>query len=532
MAQATQPRPDSSRRPGYVVVIPTLGRATLQHCLDALAAAAGPLPRQVVLADDRRQTPCPLPVTVPAALAGRTAVVTLEGRGPAAARNAGWRAAPAAEWVVFLDDDVRVSERWREDLVADLMAQDERVAGVQGVIEVPLPHGRRPTDWERGTAGLAGARWITADMAYRRRALVAAGGFDERFPRAFREDADLALRLLALGWVLRRGTRSTVHPVRPAGRWASLRAQAGNRDDALMRRLHGRHWYRRAGEVPGRRPFHWAVSALGAGALAGLGGSLVAPPATRRGLRRAGLAGGMGWLLGTADFAAARIRPGPRDRREIVTMTLTSVVIPPLAAWHWTAGWWAHRHTGPWPPRPAVVLFDRDGTLVHDVPYNGDPELVAPMPGAAAAVARLRRAGIRLGVVTNQSAVGLGMITEAQMCAVNRRVDTLLGPFGTWAVCPHEPGAGCACRKPAPGLIQQAAAELGADPAQCLVIGDIGADAVAACAAGARVILVPTAQTRPAETAGVPTAPGLAAAVAAALGERPLRCWSPSDYFL
>jgi histidinol-phosphate phosphatase family protein len=531
MAHATQGQADG-RLPDYVVVIPTLGRATLQHCLDALAAAAGPLPRHVVLVDDRPATPCPLPVTVPVALAGRTTVVTLEGRGPAAARNAGWRAAPTADWVVFLDDDVRVSARWREDLAADLAAQDDRAAGVQGILQVPLPPGRRPTDWERGTAGLAGARWITADMAYRRRALVAAGGFDERFPRAFREDADLALRMLGLGWSLRQGTRTTVHPVRPAGRWASVRAQAGNRDDALMSRLHGRRWYRRAGAAPGRRPFHWAVCALAAGAAGGIAASFVAPATARRGLRRAGLAAGLGWLLATVDFAAARIRPGPRDRTETITMALTSVVIPPLAVWHRTAGWWAHRRTGPWPPRPAVVLFDRDGTLIQDVPYNGDPELVAVMPEAAEAVTRLRRAGIRLGVVTNQSAVGLGLITEDQMHAVNRRVEALLGPFGTWAVCPHRPGEGCAGRKPAPGLILQAAADLGADPAQCLIIGDIGTDAAAACAAGARAILVPTAQTRPAETAGVPTAPGLAAAVAAALGERRLRCWPVNEYSL
>jgi histidinol-phosphate phosphatase family protein len=515
------------RPPDYVVVIPTLGRATLQSCLDALAAAAGPPPRQVVLVDDRRQTPCPLPVRVPGALAGLTTVVTLEGRGPAAARNAGWRAAPAADWVVFLDDDVRVGPRWRDDLAADLREPDERVAGVQGIIEVPLPGGRAPTDWERGTAGLAGARWITADMAYRRRALIAAGGFDERFPRAFREDADLALRLLDLGWTLRRGARTTVHPVRPAGRWASLRAQAGNRDDALMRRLHGRRWQHRAGAATGRRPFHWATCVLAAGAGACLGASVAAPAATRPRLRRAGLAAGTGWLIATADFAAARIRPGPRDRDEVVTMALTSVAIPPLAVWHWMAGWWAHRRTGPWPPPPAAVLFDRDGTLIRDVPYNGDPERVAPMPGAAEAVARLRRAGIRLGVITNQSAVGLGLITESQLRAVNRRVEALLGPFGTWAVCPHHPDAGCACRKPAPGLITQAAADLGADTAQCLVIGDIGTDAAAAWAAGARAILVPTARTLPAETAGVPAATELAAAVAAVLGERRLRCWSP-----
>jgi histidinol-phosphate phosphatase family protein len=531
MANRTQHGQDG-QCPGYVVVIPTLGRASLQHCLDALAAAAGPLPLQVVLADDRPHTPCPLPVTVPTALAGRTTVVTLEGGGPAAARNAGWRAARAADWVVFLDDDVRVSARWRADLAADLAAQNDRVAGVQGTIEVPLPSGRRPTDWERGTAGLAGARWITADMAYRRRALAAAGGFDERFPRAFREDADLALRLLDLGWTLSRGTRTTVHPVRPADRWASVRAQAGNRDDALMSRLHGRRWHRRAGAAPGRRIFHWAACALAVGAAYGIGGSLVAPATARHRLRRAGLAAGAGWLLASAEFTMARVRPGPRNRHEILTMATTSVLIPPLAAWHWTAGWWQHRHARPWPPRPAVVLFDRDGTLIQDVPYNGDPELVRVIPGAAEALARLRSAGIRLGVVTNQSAVGLGLITDAQLHEVNRRVEALLGTFETWAVCPHRPGEGCRCRKPAPGLIVQAAADLGADTWQCLIIGDIGADAAAASAAGARAVLVPTAQTRPEEISGIPAAPGLAAAVDAALGKQRLPCWRPGEHAL
>src|SRR5205085_1418873 len=101
------------------------------------------------------------------------------------------------------------------------------VAGVQGRIGVPRPAGRKPTDWERGTIGLETAPWITADMAVRRTALASVGGFDERFPRAFREDSDLALRLRERGWALRRGMRRTCHPVRPAGPWASVRGQAG-----------------------------------------------------------------------------------------------------------------------------------------------------------------------------------------------------------------------------------------------------------------------------------------------------------------
>jgi histidinol-phosphate phosphatase family protein len=523
--------------PSYAVVIPTLGRPCLQDCLDALAAAAGPLPLQVVLADDRRDTPSPLPVRLPPELTRRTMVVTLEGRGPAGARNAGWRAAQHTEWVAFLDDDVIVGPTWRADLVADLAGFPDRVAGVQGTITVPRPDGRRPTDWERGTAGLARARWITADMAYRRRALIDAGGFDERFPRAFREDADLALRVLGRGWLLAQGRRETTHPVRPPRRWASLRAQAGNADDALMTRRHGRDWYRRAEAAPGRRARHWVTTALAAASGAALGASGLTGAARRAGtpssrartpgrdwLLAAATAAGLGWLVMTGEFTGARIRPGPRTRDEVTEMVITSALIPPLAVGHWTRGWWRARHTGPWPPRPAAVLFDRDGTLVWDVPYNGRPELVEPMPGAAAAMIRLRRAGVPAGVVTNQSGIGRRIITAAEADAVNRRIDGLLGPFGSWAVCPHGPDDGCTCRKPAPLLIQQAAADLGVDPADCVVIGDIGADAEAAYAAGARAIMVPTPQTRQQETAGVPIAPSLAAAVHAAL-DGP---WPPS----
>ena len=368
-------------------------------------------------------------------------------------------------------------------------------------------------------------------MAYRRRALIEAGGFDERFPRAFREDADLALRVLGRGWQLAQGTRVTTHPVRPAQRWASLRAQAGNADDALMTRLHGRDWPARAGASPGGRAGHWVTAGLAAAA-AGLTAGSAAAPGRRRGLRRAAAAAALGWLLATGEFAAARIRPGPRTRGEVADMLCTSVLIPPVAVGYWVRGWWRSRHAGPWPPRPAAVLFDRDGTLVRDVPYNGEPDLVEPMPGAAAATARLRQAGICLGVVTNQSAIGRGLITLGQMTAVHRRIEELLGPFGSWAVCPHGPADDCGCRKPAPLLICQAAAELGVDPADCVLIGDIGSDAAAAYAAGARAVLVPTGHTRPGETVGVPTAPSLMAAVGAVLGGSWPRSWPGSDHFL
>ncbi|MFG2129727.1 D-glycero-alpha-D-manno-heptose-1,7-bisphosphate 7-phosphatase [Streptomyces sp. NPDC048751] len=174
------------------------------------------------------------------------------------------------------------------------------------------------------------------------------------------------------------------------------------------------------------------------------------------------------------------------------------------------------------PALPEAVLFDRDGTLIEDVPYNGDPDAVRPMPGARAAVDAVRSAGVSVGVVSNQSGVTRGLLTRAQVDAVRLRVETLLGPFGVWAVCPHGPEDGCRCRKPAPGLVVAACGRLGVDPRRTVVIGDIGSDMAAAAAAGARGVLVPTPVTLPAEVgAATETAHDLRAAVLEALGRAP-----------
>ena len=140
------------------------------------------------------------------------------------------------------------------------------------------------------------------------------------------------------------------------------------------------------------------------------------------------------------------------------------------------------------------------------------------MPDARAAVQRLSSSGLRVGVVSNQSGVGRGLLTPAQVAAVNAVIDEQIGPFDTWQVCVHAPEDGCGCRKPLPGLIRSAAADLGVTPQQCVVIGDIGADAEAAWAAGARAILVPTKLTLPQEIVDAPVhATNLGAAVELAL---------------
>lgn len=158
----------------------------------------------------------------------------------------------------------------------------------------------------------------------------------------------------------------------------------------------------------------------------------------------------------------------------------------------------------------AAVLFDRDGTLVVDVPYNGDPGRVQPVPGARGALDALRAAGIATAVVSNQSGIARGLLTAAQVDAVNARVEELLGPLGPVLYCPHGPQDGCGCRKPEPGLVLDAAAALGVDPADCVVVGDIGADLDAAAAAGAGAVLVPTPVTRAEEVDRARRTPGVA----------------------
>jgi HAD superfamily hydrolase (TIGR01662 family) len=507
------------------VVIPSIGRPSLGRLLDTLAAQDGPAPASVVVVDDRRvavaacspglarDDPCEAACAAARAAGLPVLLVRSGGRGPAAARNAGWRRTDTP-WVAFVDDDVELPPGWARALAADVRDCGPDVGGTQGRLTVPLPAGRRPTDWERGTAGLETAAWITADMAYRRAALLAVAGFDERFPRAFREDSDVALRVLDAGWRLVRGQRRAVHPVRPADAWASARQQAGNADDALMTALHGPGWRERAAAAVGRLPWHAATVVAGAVAVGG----------AAAGSRRVAAAGAAAWAGLTADFARRRIAPGPRTADEVRRMLLTSAAIPPLALRARLRGELARRRRppGPWPPPLRAVLFDRDGTLVHDVPYNGDPELVVPVDTAAEALARVRAAGLATGVISNQSGIARGVLDHAQVRAVNARIDTLLGPFDTWQYCADGPVDGCARRKPEPGMVLAAARQLGVTPAECAVVGDIAADVHAALAAGARAVLVPAAATRPAEIATAPAvAADLAGAVALLLGDAP-----------
>ena len=149
----------------------------------------------------------------------------------------------------------------------------------------------------------------------------------------------------------------------------------------------------------------------------------------------------------------------------------------------------------------AAVLFDKDGTLVHDVPYNVDPELIQLRPEAGLALRRLQDAGFALGVVSNQSGVARGLFDESDVRNVERRLVELLAEEGVWLdcflYCPHHPegsvaeySMACECRKPEPGLVSRALDQLGARATDSWFVGDILDDVEAGTRAGCRTVLI------------------------------------------
>jgi D-glycero-D-manno-heptose 1,7-bisphosphate phosphatase len=149
------------------------------------------------------------------------------------------------------------------------------------------------------------------------------------------------------------------------------------------------------------------------------------------------------------------------------------------------------------PMLPAIFL-DKDGTLIEDVPYNVDPAQMRLCAGVAQGVRRLHEAGFALVVVTNQSGVARGYFAETAIAPMADQLRRLLGvPVAGFYYCPHHPSGTvadyavrCTCRKPAPGLMERAAAELGLDRGRSWLVGDILNDVEAGRRAGCRTILI------------------------------------------
>ncbi|HEU4459115.1 MAG TPA: glycosyltransferase family 2 protein [Methylibium sp.] len=254
----------------------------------------------------------------------------LRGKGPAVARNAGWRAA-RGELIAFTDDDT-VPER-------DWLAQGERSlapwqAAVHGRVRVPVSS--QPTDHERMTQGLERAEFVTANAFVRRAALEKVGGFDERFTRPWREDSDLQFRLeTEVGPIGEAAEAVVVHPVRPEPWGVSLRQQRNVMFDALLYKKHRQRYRQRIRATP---PWHYyAIVALALVALVAAfagAGTLAAACAAMAGAQ-------VLWIAGR------RLARTSRDPRHVAEMLATSALIPFLSVYwrlrgalHWRVWFW------------------------------------------------------------------------------------------------------------------------------------------------------------------------------------------------
>ena len=313
---------DTHLPPVVSVVVPTYRRPDLlERCLDALCAQVfDPTTYEIVVVDDDPAgsaravvDACRARVTDVPVIRYMTAPDT---QGPAGARNGGGRSAGGA-LTAFTPADTRPHPTGLPLGAAALLAEPSASAAA-GRIDVPLRP--RPTDYERDAAGLAQAEFATANCFVRRAALERIGGFDERFTRAWREDADLmfALREHA-GPIVEADAARIVHPVRPARWGSSIGAQSKVYFDALLYKKHRTTYRRHIRPTP---PWHYYAAVLAAlGAIGCFAAGWPAPAIVCAAV----------WAAITAGFCAKRLRGTQLTVSHVAEMIVTSIAIPPVS---------------------------------------------------------------------------------------------------------------------------------------------------------------------------------------------------------
>lgn len=314
------------------VVIPTYRRPKLlRRVLDALAAQTlAPGAFEVVVCDDAGDAATLHEIeqwrsTTPIAL---THVVGAPARrGPAAMRNAGWRAA-RGEVIAFTDDDTIPDADW---LRQGLLAFGDAIAdAASGRVIVPVPND--PTDYERDAARLEEAGFVSANCFCSRRVLESVGGFDTRFREAWREDSDLFFRLVEAGFdVVEAGDAVVVHPVRPAPWGVSLRAERKQVFDALLYKKHPELY-----EQFIRRDRTLLYYVIIVSLTIAVGGGVA-------GLGWLAVAGTVGWLVSTALLIGRRLSETSRRASHVVEVVVTSALVPWLSVFHRIRGGIAFR---------------------------------------------------------------------------------------------------------------------------------------------------------------------------------------------
>lgn len=302
------------------VVVPTYNRPDLLHrCLTALLdQTVEANTYEIIIVDDGANDEVKRLVEAMgrATEANLRYIAVTQSQGPAAARNVGWRAA-GGEIIAFTDDDCIPEPGW---LQAGLAAFKDGIVGASGRLVVTIP--ANPTDYELNETGLEESEFITANCFYRWEALAGAGGFDERFTAAWREDTDLFLTLLKrYGGFSRLADLPdavVVHPVRPAPWGISLQQQRKSMFNALLYKKH-RQLY---GRLVQPRPWHY-YQIVGSALVALLG------VITRQ--RWLAVSAALIWFALTGRFCWRRLARTARTPSHMAEMVLTSILLPFLS---------------------------------------------------------------------------------------------------------------------------------------------------------------------------------------------------------
>lgn len=311
------------------VVIPTFDRPMLlQRCLESLLIQTmAPGAFEIIVVADGS---CKRTEAIVAELRGSTSLPALRylespiRRGPAAARNLGWQSARGSI-IAFIDDDCIAQPTWLETGWAGL--DDPRVSGLWGRIVVPIP--TQPTDHEWNTKQLENAPGATANCFYRKTALAAVHGFDERFTAAWQEDSDLQFTLLEQGhWMMPCRQAVVFHPARLVPWGISLRQQRNNVFNALLYKKH-LHLYR--ARIQPHPPWRYYVTVLAL--------ILIIAAAVMQWVPGIWL-GSAVWIGMTAWFCLQRLSVTSHRPSHVLEMAVTSALIPPLAVFWRLHGAW------------------------------------------------------------------------------------------------------------------------------------------------------------------------------------------------
>lgn len=305
------------------IVVPTYNRpALLKNCLLALLRQQfAPEKYEIIVVTDG---PDPLTRSSVAEMGSHAPVAVKcislpEKSGPAAARNAGWRAA-SGELILFTDDDCVPDSGWAGAYYEAFKSTDRPLQAFTGQVIVPVSD--PPTDFEKNTRHLETAEFITANCAISKAALVQIGGFDEAFTMAWREDSDLHFRLMKSGIPITKIPQAVVeHPVRKATWGVSLREQKKAMFNSL---LHKKHPLLYSRKIPsGLLWLFYSMAIL----------FLVTGVLFLTGKTTLGWIGVMIWMAGWVYFLIKRLRGTSKAPVHIWEMAVTSFMIPFLSVY-------------------------------------------------------------------------------------------------------------------------------------------------------------------------------------------------------